>query len=355
MLECIVRGRRELDAIEAQWLCMVGEYTRSGAWQADGFLSAAAAIQQRCRMDAGAARAAVNLAKALHRLPATEKAFDAGDISRAHAAVIANAYTEDRAEQLAGIEAGLVDIARNVDPKSLRAAVARCTEAIDGDGGAGNDEKAYEKNRFHASLVGDRVIGNASLDRESGEIIQTAVEAMAAELRVKGDKRRKSLRDAEAIVEICRRSLQHDYTTTPTRRRGRPQLSAVVDLDDHEADHPDLVADVRAEFAHFGHLSQATLRRLSCDCEISRIITDGPGVIIDVGRATRNISDPLWKALVVRDRRCQAQGCKQPPGVCEAHHVWHWEDGGPTDLDNLTLLCWAHHRQHHLEHAKKRE
>ena len=116
MLECIVRGRRELDAIEAQWLCMVGEYTRSGAWQADGFLSAAAAIQQRCRMDAGAARAAVNLAKALHRLPATEKAFDAGEISRAHAAVIANAYTEERAERLAEIEAGLVELAKKVDP-----------------------------------------------------------------------------------------------------------------------------------------------------------------------------------------------------------------------------------------------
>ena len=45
MLEGIVRGRCELDALEAQWLFMVGEYTRSGAWPADGFLSAAAAIQ----------------------------------------------------------------------------------------------------------------------------------------------------------------------------------------------------------------------------------------------------------------------------------------------------------------------
>jgi acetyl esterase/lipase len=30
-----------------------------------------------------------------------------------------------------------------------------------------------------------------------------------------------------------------------------------------------------------------------------------------------------------------------------AHHLTHWEDGGPTDLDNLVLLCPRHHRLHH--------
>ncbi|MET0567140.1 MAG: HNH endonuclease signature motif containing protein [Acidimicrobiia bacterium] len=27
-----------------------------------------------------------------------------------------------------------------------------------------------------------------------------------------------------------------------------------------------------------------------------------------------------------------------------AHHVQHWADGGPTDLENLVLLCGYHHR-----------
>jgi hypothetical protein len=27
--------------------------------------------------------------------------------------------------------------------------------------------------------------------------------------------------------------------------------------------------------------------------------------------------------------------------------MWHWVDGGPTDLDNLVLLCRAHHRAVH--------
>jgi hypothetical protein len=154
-LDGLVRGRRELDALESQWLFMVGEYARSGDCQADGFLTAAAAIQQRCHMDADAARRAAHLAKRLERLPATQKAFDNGEISRAHAQVLANAFTDDRAEQLADIEELLAEFAQNVDPKSLRAAVQRYTDAIDGDGGAGKDKKASDKNRFHASPVGD--------------------------------------------------------------------------------------------------------------------------------------------------------------------------------------------------------
>ena len=43
------------------------------------------------------------------------------------------------------------------------------------------------------------------------------------------------------------------------------------------------------------------------------------------------------------------------PGFCEAHHVWYWSRGGPTDLDNLKLLCWQHHREIHIHDAKKRE
>jgi hypothetical protein len=32
---------------------------------------------------------------------------------------------------------------------------------------------------------------------------------------------------------------------------------------------------------------------------------------------------------------------------CEGHHLWHWVDGGPTDLANLALVCRAHHRAVH--------
>jgi 3-oxoacyl-(acyl-carrier-protein) synthase len=80
----------------------------------------------------------------------------------------------------------------------------------------------------------------------------------------------------------------------------------------------------------------------------------GQSEVLDVGRATRTVSAAQWKALVARDRHCTAPGCTRPPSHCDAHHIQHWDQGGPTDIANLRLLCWHHHRQEHLEHAQAR-
>jgi hypothetical protein len=39
-------------------------------------------------------------------------------------------------------------------------------------------------------------------------------------------------------------------------------------------------------------------------------------------------------------------GCGATRGL-HAHHIVHWEDGGPTELWNLVLVCPHHHRLHH--------
>ena len=39
-------------------------------------------------------------------------------------------------------------------------------------------------------------------------------------------------------------------------------------------------------------------------------------------------------------------GCHQTHHL-KAHHLIHWADGGPTDLDNLILLCQFHHTAVH--------
>jgi hypothetical protein len=72
-----------------------------------------------------------------------------------------------------------------------------------------------------------------------------------------------------------------------------------------------------------------------------------PGQPLDVGRATRVVTPAQRTALAVRDGGCRFPGCSRPLGWCDAHHLWHWVDGGPTDLTNLVLLCRAHHRAVH--------
>ena len=92
----------------------------------------------------------------------------------------------------------------------------------------------------------------------------------------------------------------------------------------------------------------ATLHRLVCDANIHRVVTDGASSILDYGRATRTIPPALYTSLVLRDVSCRFPGCDRPPEWCKGHHIWHWEDGGPTCMTNLVLLCCKHHHRVHL-------
>ncbi|KAA1234646.1 HNH endonuclease, partial [Mycobacterium simiae] len=58
------------------------------------------------------------------------------------------------------------------------------------------------------------------------------------------------------------------------------------------------------------------------------------------------INRRLRRALEHRQPSCAVPGCGATRGL-HAHHVRHWEDGGPTELANLVLVCPYHHRLHH--------
>jgi hypothetical protein len=90
-------------------------------------------------------------------------------------------------------------------------------------------------------------------------------------------------------------------------------------------------------------LSAGTVRRLACDAEIVPMVLGSRSQVLDVGRSSRLVTPGLWLTLTARDRHCTFPGCTRPPVACDAHHIRHWADGGPTALDNLVLLCRAHH------------
>ncbi len=90
-------------------------------------------------------------------------------------------------------------------------------------------------------------------------------------------------------------------------------------------------------------LSVAAVRRLACDAEIIPAVLGTQGQVLDVGRSQRLVTTGIWNALVLRDRHCAFPGCTRLPIACDAHHIVHWAEGGPTSLDNLVLLCRKHH------------
>ena len=96
-----------------------------------------------------------------------------------------------------------------------------------------------------------------------------------------------------------------------------------------------------------GRLSGEAMRRLSCDAGINRIILGPDDVPLNAGRQVRLVRAPMRRVLVARDGGCRFPGCDRPPAWTQAHHIVHWADGGPTNLDNLILLCAHHHHRVH--------
>jgi hypothetical protein len=132
------------------------------------------------------------------------------------------------------------------------------------------------------------------------------------------------------------RLVETGWDAEAARRPHGQHTTVVVHLD----------VEQRAASLHLGPLlSEAERRYLTCDatCEVW---FERDGQVIGSGRATRVISRRLRRALEHRHSTCAVPGCGATRGL-HAHHIWHWEDGGPTELSNLVLVCPYHHRLHH--------
>jgi hypothetical protein len=90
-------------------------------------------------------------------------------------------------------------------------------------------------------------------------------------------------------------------------------------------------------------LSAAAARRFACDAALIPAVLGGPSQVLDLGRETRTASTAQRRALALRDRGCTHPGCDRPPPWCEAHHLTGFRHGGRTDLNQLALVCDAHH------------
>ncbi|WP_405135899.1 DUF222 domain-containing protein [Nocardia sp. NBC_01388] len=64
-------------------------------------------------------------------------------------------------------------------------------------------------------------------------------------------------------------------------------------------------------------------------------------------RIPRLASPAQRLALIASEKGCTRPGCDAPATMCAVHHITEWAQGGPTDIDNLTLACDHCHAQVH--------
>ncbi|WP_203567736.1 HNH endonuclease [Aestuariimicrobium ganziense] len=109
----------------------------------------------------------------------------------------------------------------------------------------------------------------------------------------------------------------------------------------HDVEH-----SIQAQTCHIegqGPIEAATAQRLACTATLLGAVVTASGDVLALGRTTRLATRAQRRALRIRDRsRCQFPGCSTTHHL-DAHHLVQWSQGGPTDLDNLILLCRRHH------------
>ena len=148
-------------------------------------------------------------------------------------------------------------------------------------------------------------------------------------------------RYADALVEVA----EHYLANGPGKRGRRYEVVLTIGRNE-------LAAQKTAGGAHYHvdpdwGIDEEDARRIACDADITEFIQDARGNLLNYERRQRIVPARLLRALKLRDHnRCRFPGCAHQRYV-EAHHVEHWIDGGETRLDNLVLLCSAHHRLLH--------
>src|SRR6266508_13250 len=370
--------RRLLDQLEGQWLRELAAVDGRGAAGAEqGVAADSTAGWLRGRLRAGRPTASgwVRTARALFRGPlgGTGRALAAGELSVAHAAVLAAGTQDLPAAIAAHAEPVLLAAAYRLDPPRLRQVVTNLHDVADPDGADARLQRQHERRGLWlAPTLAGMVAVDGSLEPEAGEMLLAALEPLARPTAAEDD-RSAAQRRADALTELARRNLEGGRL--PQAGGVRPQVTVTVDLASLLG-HRDLPG---AEGDWVGPLPAETARRLACDAALTRAVVTrhghgdtgvgdlgdlaarlraaiallppalggAPPEPLELGRTTRVISATQRRALAVRDGGCVFPGCDRPLAWCDAHHLRHWLHGGPTDLANLVLLCRAHHRAVH--------
>src|ERR671912_465540 len=269
--ERVLRLRQLVDRLEGQWLKELAGVDGRGAAGAEADQqvgSTAAWLGSRLRLGAGTAARAVRTARALFRGPltATAQAVTDGELSVAHAQVLA-AGTHPLPDQVTvEAEPVLVEAARRLDPPRLRRLLGHLLQLADPNSADRDRARRHGRRGVWLAPTFDGMVAvDGLLEPEAGQTLLAALEPLARPDSAE-DARSGSQRNADALAELARRSLEGGRL--PQSGGVRPQLSVIVDLDSLLG-HPGAVG---GEVGWAGPLDPEACRRLACDGALTRVI-----------------------------------------------------------------------------------
>ena len=306
---------------------LAAELSATKHWDSEGYNSAGDWMRFKCQVTNTVAWDRIRVGEELHRMPESEQAVYDGQIGYAHLKVIA------RTADVVGSafdESMLLPLAKDTSPGKFYYKSLHFRHSVDAKAYCNEQAELVENRKVSLSTAEDGcLLISGVLDPVGGAAVRTALEPLARKSGV-GDDRELERRHADALVELACGGKPANLHVTATVETLKGMVGA---------------AGGEMEFSL--PLSSSTIERMACDCSVSRVLLSEESVVIDVGRSRRVIGGPAKRALNARDGHCVWPGCERPASWCDGHHLVHWIRGGPTDLDNLVLLCHRHHWKVH--------
>jgi hypothetical protein len=147
------------------------------------------------------------------------------------------------------------------------------------------------------------------------------------------------MKRADALTYIASQALSSLANDVQPHRRPIT-ISVAIDL-------PTLLglAENPGQLAGYGAIPASVARRLAADGNWQRFVSDPTtGNLLDFGREKYTPPQELVDYLLARDRVCRFPGCRRTGQSSDIDHAQSWETGGETNAANLGLLCRRHHR-----------
>ena len=243
--------------------------------------------------------------------------------------------------RFADYERRLVDKACTANPDAVATVGREILHDLDPDGPAPRDLAKRRALRMKQRSDGSGSLDGSRLTPELLAMLQTLISPLAAprpENAQTGerDTRGAMQRQHDGFEELLTRLLQSGDLPA----HGGIPLTVVVMMD-----IDDLVTKTGTARTPFGTtIPVQRLLEQAAELQVVPVITSEVDGILAYGVSRRIASPGQALALIARDRGCTFPGCCRPAQWTQRHHVREAVDGGPTDLDNLVLVCGWHHR-----------
>ncbi|MEO9139061.1 MAG: DUF222 domain-containing protein, partial [Jatrophihabitans sp.] len=323
-----------------------------------GARSTAGLLRDACRVHPVEARARVRAALAAGprrtltgcpvepQFPLVAAAQARGSITARHAQVIVKTIDTlpdaVRDEHGESAEATLVDNAELFDPHTLSVIAEHLLAHLDPDGRY-RDIDYRDKHRD--LVIRQRADGSGSitgeLTAECTERLLTVLDSTARPMpeadglkdqRSPGQRRHDGLLDALNLVQ--RAELIPDV--------GGCSTTVVITMSEE-------AWRTGAGTATTGHgavlPAGAAIDAAGGDTKVLAVAVNSLGEITGYGHQHRIFTQTQRLAMAARDGGCSFPGCPTPASWCQAHHLTDYATGGPTSVNNGTLVCGHDHRE----------